>query len=205
MPLKLAVLVSGRGSNLEAILKAIRNGALDATVEVVISNKPEVKALDIAREHGIKTVTIESAGVTRKEHEERVVAELQTHVIDFIVLAGYMRVLSPYFLGHFKDSAGLFKIINIHPSFLPAFPGKDAYADAFTAGVQESGITIHLVDEEVDHGPILAQRKFPRQANDTLESFKSRGLALEHVLFPEVLQRIASVGLASILGEQVRS
>jgi phosphoribosylglycinamide formyltransferase-1 len=173
-------------------------------VEIVISNKPAVGALEIAGRYGVKSRVIENAGMTRKEHEEQVVAELQTHDFDFLVLAGYMRVLSPYFLRHFRDAAGFFKVINIHPSLLPAFPGKDAYADAFAAGLNESGITIHLVDEEVDHGPILAQRKFPRVAGDTLETFKSRGLSVEHALFPEVLQRLAKDGLASILREEVR-
>jgi len=202
--IKLAVLVSGRGSNLEAILEAIDSGHLRASVEIVISNKSGVGALAIAKRHGVRSSVIESAPVKRVEHERLVVAELAKNDIDYVVLAGYMRVLSPEFLSHFKDAAGFYKIINIHPSMLPAFPGKDAYGDAFAAGVSTSGITVHLVDEHVDHGPILAQREFPRHPQDTLDTFKQRGLAVEHDLFPAVLEEIATRSLASLVKEQVR-
>jgi formyltetrahydrofolate-dependent phosphoribosylglycinamide formyltransferase len=131
-------------------------------------------------------------------------AELNKHTFDYIVLAGYMRVLSPAFLKHYRDENGFFRVINIHPSMLPAFPGKNAYEDAFAAGATESGITVHLVDEEVDHGPILAQRAFPRLTDDTLETFKARGLALEHELFPQVLQKLAKNGLSAITKEHVK-
>lgn len=204
MRLKLAVFVSGRGSNLESILNAIKNGSLDASVEVVISNKPGVRALEIAHEHGVKTVVFESQGHGRVEQEEKVVEYLQKHPVDFIVLAGYMRVLSPYFLKHFKDPAGHFRVINIHPSMLPAFPGKCAYEDAFNAGVEHSGITVHLVDEEVDHGPILAQISFLRELGDTLDSFKARGLAVEHYLYPSVLQRIVEHGIHALIKEPAK-
>jgi phosphoribosylglycinamide formyltransferase-1 len=203
MSIKLAVLVSGRGSNLEAILTAIKSGALSASVEIVLSNKADVGALDIAKEHGVKTAVVENVGVGRVEHEENVLAELGKYKFDFVVLAGYMRVLSPVFLKRYRDDAGYFRIINIHPSMLPAFPGKDAYGDAYAAQVKESGITIHLVDEEVDHGPILAQRSFPRLEGDTLETFKHRGLAIEHKLYPEVLQKISDHGLLSLIKEHV--
>lgn len=203
MSLKLAVLVSGRGSNLSAILDAIKCGALDASVEVVISNKPGVGALDIAKTHGVKAVVVESEGLKRVEHEDKVIGQLNKHQFDYIVLAGYMRVLTPFFLKHFRDAEGFYKIINIHPSMLPQFPGKDAYGDAFAAGVRESGITVHLVDEQVDHGPILAQRAFKRADNDTLETFKARGLAVEHELFPQVLQKLSTHGLATLVKEHV--
>lgn len=195
MPIKIAILVSGRGSNLEAILQAIRDGKLEAQVEAVISNNPEALALQIARKFGVHAVAVDHRGIKRAEHEKRVLQELSFNPVDYIVLAGYMRILSPEFLRHFKDSAGYFRVVNIHPSILPAFPGADAYADAFESGVAESGVTIHLVDEQVDHGPILAQERFPRLQDDTLESFKARGLSIEHRLYPTVLQRIAKEGI----------
>jgi phosphoribosylglycinamide formyltransferase-1 len=203
VPIKLAVLVSGRGSNLEAILKAIKAGALDASVELIIANKPGVGALEIDKHYGIRARVVDHTGLKRVEHEEKLIAELQKHPVDFIVLAGYMRVLSPYFLKHFRDPSGFFKIINIHPSMLPAFPGKDAYQDAFDAGIKESGITVHLVDEEVDHGPILAQQSFPRLENDSIDDFRKRGLAVEHKLFPQVLQKVATEGISSLIKEHV--
>lgn len=206
MSIKLAVLVSGRGSNLEAILKAIDDRSLDASVALVLSNKPGVGALDIAKRHNVPCAVVENQGQSRQEHEEAVQAELSKHTFDYIVLAGYMRVLSPAFLKHYRDANGFFRVINIHPSMLPAFPGKNAYEDAFTSGATESGITVHLVDEEVDHGPILAQRAFPRRDDDTLETFKARGLAVEHELFPQVLQKIAKSkdGLSAIAKEHVK-
>jgi phosphoribosylglycinamide formyltransferase-1 len=133
--------------------------------------------------------------MTRLEHEEKVRELLQTISFDYIILAGYMRILSPKFLNHFRDPRGFFRVINIHPSLLPAFPGKCAYEDAFNYGVKISGITVHLVDEQVDHGAILAQQSFPRLPDDTLETFKARGLAVEHALYPAVLREISNNGI----------
>jgi phosphoribosylglycinamide formyltransferase 1 len=195
MSLRLGVLVSGRGSNLEAILRAIKNGELNATVEIVISNRPEAMALMIARNYGVHAIAIDQKGMTRTAHEHRVLEELESHSLDYVVLAGYMRLLSPEFLGRFKHSDGYFKVINIHPSLLPDFPGANAYEDAYNAGVPESGISVHLVDEQMDSGPILAQVKFPRLKQDSLDDFKNRGLRLEHSLFPAVLQDIAQHGI----------
>jgi phosphoribosylglycinamide formyltransferase-1 len=201
--LKLAILVSGRGSNLEAILKAIKSGTLKAKVEIVISNRPEALALHVARSYGVHAVAIDNKGLSRKEHEQRVLQELEFYKIDFLVLAGYMRVLSPAFLSSFRDERGYCKVINIHPSLLPDFPGTAGYEEAFAAGVRQSGITIHLVDEQVDHGPILAQESFPRLAEDSLEDFKARGLAVEHALYPTVLQKIADRGIEHLLEQAV--
>lgn len=195
MSIQLAIFVSGRGSNMEAILKSIRDGELDASVELVFSNDPNAKALETAKLFGVKTAAIASAGMTRLEHEEKVRELLQTISFDYIILAGYMRILSPKFLNHFRDPRGFFRVINIHPSLLPAFPGKCAYEDAFNYGVKISGITVHLVDEQVDHGAILAQQSFPRLPDDTLETFKARGLAVEHTLYPAVLREISNNGI----------
>lgn len=195
MSIKLAILVSGRGSNMEAILAAIEKGQLDAEVAVVLSNNPEAPALAIAERAGIAAVAIDSKRMNRQEHERLVIERLSTYSIDYVVLAGYMRILTPYFLKHFEDPAGFYKVINIHPSLLPSFPGKSAYEDAFAHGVRVSGVTVHLVDDKVDHGPILAQEPFPRLDDDTLEKFKARGLAIEHLLYPAVLQRISHEGI----------
>jgi phosphoribosylglycinamide formyltransferase-1 len=176
-------------------------GKLDATVEVVISNEPTAPALQIARDHGVPAVSIPSAGIKRAAHENAVISELKSYSFDFIVLAGYMRILSRDFLHHFKDQRGFFRIINIHPSLLPAFKGTHAYEDAFEYGVKVSGITIHLVDEDVDHGLILAQEVFRRLPNDTLEMFTARGLAVEHHLYPAVLQQISKYGIPESLLE----
>jgi formyltetrahydrofolate-dependent phosphoribosylglycinamide formyltransferase len=185
-------MVSGRGSNLEAILKSIKSEKLDARIVAVFSNKLNIAALKIAQQHGVPTTVIESAGLARAEHESKLLAELNKLQFDYLVLAGYMRILSAEFLRHLKDPAGFYKVINIHPSLLPAFAGATAYEDAFAAGVSESGITIHLVDDQMDQGSILAQARFPRLPTDTLEDFQSRGLALEHELFPATLQKIAT-------------
>jgi phosphoribosylglycinamide formyltransferase-1 len=191
MPLNIAILVSGRGSNLKAILEAIREKQLDASVKVVISNKPDVAALKIAADYGVEAKVIPSAGLQRTEHEKLVYDSLSKLSIDYLVLAGYMRIITPFLLSKFRDERGFIRIVNIHPSLLPAFPGANAYQEAFNYGVKVSGITIHLVDEEVDRGPILAQEAFERLPDDTLESFTKRGLAIEHRLYPKVLQQLA--------------
>lgn len=196
MSINIAVLASGRGSNLEAILEAIAQGKLDAKVQLVLVNVPTAGAIDIATRYGVATAVVPNAGLSRNEHEEKVIAELKKHQLDFIVLAGYMRVLSPNLLAHFKDSRGFFKVINIHPSLLPSFPGIRGYEEAFEYGVKTAGVTVHLVDEKVDHGPILAQATFARSEDDTLESFKARGLRIEHDLYPQVLQTIAKEGVS---------
>lgn len=194
MPISIAILVSGRGSNMKSILSAIARGELDANVAVVISNNPHAAAIPTAEQFGVRTAIVPSKGKTRTEHEQELLAVLAQYQIDYVVLAGYMRVLTPLFLRAFKDPSGCYRVINIHPSLLPQFPGATAYDDAFNAGVTKSGITVHLVDEEVDHGPILAQAEFPRLPDDDIETFKSRGLQLEHELYPRVLQQIATKG-----------
>lgn len=191
MPLNLAVFVSGRGSNLEAILKAIKGGSLDASVKAVVSNETGVRALDVAKEYGIEPLVIPSIRLSRQQHEMRIQESLSDLDINYVVLAGYMRILSPSFLKSFSDERGFNRVTNIHPSLLPAFPGMNAYEDAYNYGVKISGITVHLVDDQVDHGPILAQESFSRLPEDSLEDFKARGLALEHQLYPAVLQKLA--------------
>jgi phosphoribosylglycinamide formyltransferase-1 len=180
---------------MEAILAASANGELDAQIAVVLANDAQAKALTIAQEYGIPTVAVANQGLSRAQHESSILEALSSFKIDYIVLAGYMRILTASFLNHFRDPRGFYRVINIHPSLLPAFPGKSAYEEAFAYGVKVSGITVHLVDEQVDHGAILAQQAFPRHDDDTLETFKQRGLSVEHVLYPRVLQDICQHGI----------
>lgn len=196
MPLNIAVLASGRGSNLEAILEAIAAGKLDVTVKLVLVNVANAGAIEVAKRFGVPHALVANAGLPRKEHEVKVIEELKKHELDFVVLAGYMRVLSPQFLAEFKDKEGFFRVINIHPSLLPSFPGIRGYEEAYEYGVKVAGVTVHLVDERVDHGPILAQASFNREADDTLETFKARGLRIEHDLYPQVLQDISTKGVS---------
>lgn len=196
MSLRLAILVSGRGSNMTAILQAIADRRLDGQVCMVFSNNPDAHALETAKSFGVPTATVSHKGLSRAEHEQRVLAVLKPLNVDFIVLAGYMRIVSADFLREFmSEDRSWYRVINIHPSLLPAFPGAHGYEDAFAYGVKVSGITVHLVDERVDHGPILAQSSFARYADDTIDTFKARGLQLEHKLLPEVLQEIAVNGV----------
>jgi formyltetrahydrofolate-dependent phosphoribosylglycinamide formyltransferase len=180
---------------MQAILEAIKQRTLDAEVAVVLSNNADAAALKTAAEYGVTASAVPNRGLTREAHEDAVLAELAKYKFDYLVLAGYMRVLTPRFLQTFKHQEGYFRVINIHPSLLPAFPGAHGYEDAYNYGVRISGITVHLVDEHVDHGPILAQESFVRREDDTLDSFKARGLAVEHKLYPAVLQQIAERGL----------
>ncbi len=190
MSLKIALLASGRGSNVRAILDAIENGTLDAQVQCLIANVEGAPVLEIGQQAGLPTVCIPHKGLSREDHEARMLSELSRHEIDYVVLAGYMRLMTPSFLAPFKTDTH-YRIVNIHPSLLPAFPGTQAYDDAFHYGVKVSGVTVHFVDEAMDNGPILLQRTFERRDDDTLETFKARGLALEHQLYPEALQLLA--------------
>lgn len=195
MSINIAVFISGRGSNLNAIIQAISDKELDANIVTVISNDPDAQGLTIAKQHGIETFSLSHKGIKRVEHEKKVLEYLSKLSVDYIVLAGYMRVLSKHFLNAFKHPDGYFKIINIHPSLLPSFPGAKAYQDAFDYGVKVTGVTIHLVDEKVDHGPIIAQQPFPIFPDDTIDTVKARGLSVEHALYPAVLQQIAKEGI----------
>jgi len=180
---------------MEAIARACANGELDAKVAVVLANDATAAAVTIAQEYAIPAVVVANQGLSRQEHESKILTALSSYTFDFIVLAGYMRILTPDFLKHFRDPRGFYRVINIHPSLLPAFPGKSAYEEAFKYGVKVSGITVHLVDDQVDHGAILAQQAFPRHDEDTLETFMRRGLKVEHLLYPRVLQQVSQNGI----------
>jgi len=186
--LNLGVLVSGVGSNLQAILDAIAAGTLNAQVKVVIANRPGAPALDRARAAGIPALTIPHKDFTSREAFDRaLVSALREADVHWVVLAGFMRVLTPEFLDAFQG-----RIINIHPSLLPAFPGVDAAKQALDYGVKLTGCTVHFVDQGVDSGKIIAQRAVAVEASDDVASLGARIHAAEHELFVSVLREIAA-------------
>ena len=189
MPLnifKLAVLVSGRGSNLQAIIDSIDREELDAHLSIVISNTKDAMALKRAEKHGIKTIFIDpSTYLNSKEYDKALVLKLKEFSIDLICLAGYMRILGEEVIQTFEK-----KIINIHPSLLPAFPGLNAQKQAINHGVKFSGCTVHFVDSGVDNGPIILQTVVPVYDNDDEKSLSKRILEQEHCLYPKAIKMI---------------
>ncbi len=183
----LGILISGRGSNMEAILDGIEAGQIDARVGVVVSNVESARGLERARSRGIEAVALDHRGRTREQHDRRVRDELDKHGVDLVCLAGYMRLLSSFFIESFPN-----KILNIHPSLLPAFPGLAAQRQALEYGVKVTGCTVHFVDEELDHGPIILQRVVPVLAGDSEELLSGRILEQEHVAYPEAVALVAS-------------
>jgi phosphoribosylglycinamide formyltransferase-1 len=187
-PLNLGVLVSGAGTNLQAILDAIEEGTLDARVKVVISNRPDVPALERARKAGVEALTISHKDfVDREAFDHALVKALRKAEVNWVALAGFMRVLTPEFLSAYPG-----RIINIHPSLLPAFPGMQAQKQAFDYGVKLTGCTVHFVDHGVDSGRIIAQRAVPVEERDDLATLAARIHTAEHAVFVEVLRDIAA-------------
>ncbi|MCS5544824.1 MAG: phosphoribosylglycinamide formyltransferase [Gammaproteobacteria bacterium] len=183
---KLAVLVSGRGSNLQAIIDSIDREELDAHLSIVISNTKDAMALKRAEKHGIKTIFIDpSTYLNSKEYDKALVLKLKEFSIDLICLAGYMRILGEEVIQTFEN-----KIINIHPSLLPAFPGLNAQKQAINHGVKFSGCTVHFVDSGVDNGPIILQTVVPVYDNDDEKSLSKRILEQEHYLYPKAIKMI---------------
>lgn len=195
---RLAVLLSGRGSNFEAIADNIQRGALDAVLAVIISNRPEARGLQIARDRGLNAVSIPSKGMDREAYDRCLIEELRKYNIDLVCLAGYMRLLSASFIREFPN-----RILNIHPSLLPAFPGLDAQHQALQYGVKVSGCTVHFVDEYLDAGPILLQAAVPVHDDDTEETLSARILEQEHRIYSEAI-RIVLSGRYHIDGRRVR-
>jgi len=185
----LAILLSGRGSNFEAIHSAIATGALDARIVCVISNRPDARGLARARELGLVAHVFDHKRYpTREAHEEDILRALAEAEPDFVVLAGYMRLLSPAFVAAFPH-----RILNIHPSLLPAFPGVEAQAQAVAYGVRVSGCTVHFVDENLDAGPIVVQRAVPVRDDDTAETLAARILEQEHAAYVEALVKLSTM------------
>lgn len=180
---RIGILISGRGSNMLALVDAARDGRIpDAEVAVVISNVPTACGLEKARERGIETIALDHRGKTREEHDRAMAAELRARQVDLVCLAGYMRLLSPWFTREFEH-----RILNVHPSLLPAFSGLNAQRQALDYGVKFSGCTVHLVDEELDHGPIIKQAITPVLADDTEETLSARILVEEHRIYAEAV------------------
>jgi phosphoribosylglycinamide formyltransferase-1 len=184
---RLGILISGRGSNFLAIADAIAGHRLDAEIAVVISNHPEAPGLAAAHQLGLPAVALPSKGLDRETYDRRLIEELRKNRVDLVCLAGYMRILSGHFIREFSQ-----KIVNIHPSLLPAFPGLDAQHQAWEHGVKFSGCTVHFVEEGLDSGPIIAQAIVPVLAEDTAESLSARILKEEHRIYPEAIGLVLS-------------
>lgn len=184
----LGILLSGRGSNFLAIADAVEAGKIpDARIAVVISNLVSAPGLAAARARGLTALAIEANGRRRAEHDQEIIAALKSHNVDLVCLAGYMRLLSPGFVQAFAG-----RILNIHPSLLPAFPGLDAQQQAFDYGVQVTGCTVHFVDEQLDHGAIVLQRSVPVLPSDDEHALAERILEQEHLAYPEAIARVLS-------------
>ncbi|OYT73885.1 MAG: phosphoribosylglycinamide formyltransferase [Chloracidobacterium sp. CP2_5A] len=184
-PPRLVVLISGRGSNLRALAEAIRQGRLRATIAAVISNRADAAGLAFAAEQGLPTRVVPQAGLSRAAHSDALRAAVLPFEPRLVCLAGFMRLLAPTFTQAFPN-----RIVNIHPSLLPAFPGLDAQRQAFDYGVKISGCTVHLVDDELDHGPIVMQSAVPALDDDTAETLAARILSAEHKTYPAAVERL---------------
>ena len=189
-PVPLAILISGRGSNMRAIGEAVAEGRLEAEVRVVVSNRADAAGLQWARDAGIETLVISHRDFESREACDRaMVNELKARGVKLVCLAGFMRLLSPLFFGAFPSA-----VLNVHPSLLPAFPGKDAQEQALVHGVKVSGVTVHFVTPELDNGPIIQQAAVPVREDDTCETLSARILVEEHRVYPEAIQRIIAGG-----------
>jgi len=184
--LTIGVLISGRGSNLQAIIDAIEREELAARIAVVVSNKADAYGLERARVHGIEGIYIASKGRERSDFERELAEVLEARGVELVCLAGFMRVLSPYFIRRFKN-----RIMNIHPALLPSFPGEEAQRQAIDYGSKVTGCTVHIVDEGVDTGPVIFQIPVLVDEEDTVESLSSRILEQEHRAFPAAIQLFA--------------
>jgi phosphoribosylglycinamide formyltransferase-1 len=196
---KLGILLSGRGSNFEAIAENIRNGTLDAEIACVFSNRAAAPGLTRARELGFATRTLDGRNIEREAYDRQVVASLKQHGVELVCLAGYMRLLSGYFVSEFPH-----RILNIHPSLLPAFPGLDAQYQALDHGAKVTGCTVHFVDENLDSGPILMQAAVPVKDDDTVETLAARVLKEEHRIYSLAIAWVLS-GMYRIEGRRVIS
>jgi len=194
---RLGILLSGRGSNFEAIADSVGRGAIAAQIAVVISNRPDARGLEIARNRSLNAVCIPSKGLDREVYDRLVIAELHKHQVDLVCLAGFMRLLSATFVREFPQ-----RILNIHPALLPAFPGLDAQHQAIEHGVKITGCTVHFVDEYLDAGPIVAQAAVPELDGDTVDTLSARILEEEHRIYSEAIRVVLS-GKYRIEGRRV--
>lgn len=196
----LGILCSGRGSNMQSIMAAIESGQIKSEIGIVLTDKPEARALQVASEAGIKSVCVNrKACSTQQEFEEKLVAELKAANVTLVVLAGFMRILSPYFVETYRH-----RILNIHPSLLPSFGGAHAHRDVLAYGTKVSGCTIHFVDEGMDHGPIILQDTVPVLDDDTEDTLAARVLTKEHILYPKAIELFVDGRLELIDDRHVR-
>jgi phosphoribosylglycinamide formyltransferase-1 len=193
----LGILLSGRGSNFEAIADNVAAGKIPARISAVISNRADAVGIESAKRRGLNALVIPSKGVPREQHDQQVVAALKEHDVDLICLAGYMRLLSPWFVQQFPR-----RILNIHPSLLPSFPGLEAQKQAFLYGVKVSGCTVHFVDEHLDHGDILLQKVVPVLDSDDDHTLAARILEQEHIAYSEAIRLVLSENF-KIVGRRV--
>ena len=184
---RLGILLSGRGSNFEAIADSVAEGRLDAEITLVMSNRPDAQGLAAARKRGVPALCLPSRGIDRETYDRSLLKELKNAGVELVCLAGYMKLLSPGFIRVYKG-----RIVNIHPSLLPAFPGLDAQRQALEYGVKITGCTVHFVDENLDAGPIILQAAVPVLDNDTVESLSARILTEEHRIYTEALRIVLS-------------
>jgi phosphoribosylglycinamide formyltransferase-1 len=184
----IAVFASGRGTNLQAIIDQVKRGALQVNLKLVVSDRRKAMALERAKKAGIKTLYVDPGKFkTRQAYEQELLKHLAEERIDLIVLAGFMRILSPFLVRKFRN-----RILNIHPALLPAFKGGEAIKDAFRYGVKVTGVTVHLVDEKVDHGPILIQEPVIVSDRESIEELEARIHCVEHRIYPEAIKKMAS-------------
>jgi phosphoribosylglycinamide formyltransferase-1 len=195
--MRLGILISGRGSNFEAIANAIGRRELDAEIAIVISNRPNAPGLDIVRSRGIPMRVISSAGLERETYDKLLIEELRTHDVELVCLAGFMRLLSASIIRAFPN-----RVLNIHPSLLPAFAGLDAQKQALDYGAKITGCTVHFVDEFLDSGPIIIQAAVPVLEGDTVASLSARILSQEHVIYPKAIGYIVD-GLVTVEGRKI--
>src|SRR4030095_3772118 len=194
----LGILLSGRGSNFEAIARNVANGTIPNTrIAIVISNKSDAGGIETAKRLGLAARVIQSKGMAREDHDRSVVAALKEEKVDLVCLAGYMRLLSPWFVQQFPQ-----RILNIHPSLLPAFPGLEAQQQAFAYGVKVSGCTVHFVDEELDHGAIIVQKAIAVNSDDDEHTLAARILEQEHIAYAEAI-RIVLEGNHEMVGRRL--
>ena len=194
----IGILLSGRGSNFEAIAKNVASGKIsNARIAIVISNRTDAGGIEVAQGLGLEAVVIPSKGKAREDHDREVAARLQQQRVDLVCMAGYMRLLSPWFVKQFPR-----RILNIHPSLLPAFPGLEAQEQAFAYGVKVAGCTVHFVDEELDHGPIIVQKSVPVLDSDDEHTLAARILEQEHIAYSEAI-KIVLEGNFNIVGRRI--
>ncbi|RJO63430.1 MAG: phosphoribosylglycinamide formyltransferase [Candidatus Omnitrophota bacterium] len=194
----IAVLASGNGTNFAAIARAIKKGSLKATLALLVCDVANAKVIARAKRAGVKTMVIQGREcATKNDFETKIIQRLKEEKIDLIILAGFMRILSPEFVREYKN-----RIFNIHPSLLPSFKGTHGIKDAFEYGVKITGVTVHLVDEELDHGPIILQEKVKIEENDTLESLEKKIHRVEHSLYPKAVQLLLE-GKITIQGRKI--